>query len=35
MSVAQERDGDGIDVDIKDAKEGHERFRAQFEKDRA
>ncbi len=35
MSVAQEKDGDGIDVDIKDAMEGHERFRAQFEKDRA
>ena len=33
--MAQDKDGEGIDVDIKDAMEGHERFRAQFEKDRA
>jgi carbonic anhydrase len=33
--VGQEKDARGIDLDIKDAMEGHERFRAQFEKDRA
>src|SRR4051812_4539982 len=33
--VGQEKDAEGIDLDIKDAMEGHQRFRVQFEKDRA
>jgi len=33
--VTQEKDERGIDLDIKDAIEGHERFRQQFERDRA
>jgi hypothetical protein len=33
--VGQEKDAGGIDLDIKDAMEGHERFRQQFERDRA
>jgi len=33
--VTQEKDAGGIDLDIKDAMEGHERFRQQFERDRA
>jgi carbonic anhydrase len=34
-SVTNEKDARGIDLDIKDAMEGHERFRQQFERDRA
>jgi carbonic anhydrase len=33
--MTQEKDAQGIDLDIKDALEGHERFRQQFERDRA
>jgi hypothetical protein len=33
--VTTEKDARGIDLDIKDAIEGHERFRQQFERDRA
>jgi hypothetical protein len=33
--VGQEKDASDIDPDIKDAMEGHERFREQFERDRA
>ena len=33
--MTQEKDAEGIDLDIKDAMEGHERFRQQFERDRA
>ncbi len=33
--VTNEKDARGIDLDIKDAIEGHERFRQQFERDRA
>jgi carbonic anhydrase len=33
--VTNQKDAEGIDLDIKDAMEGHERFRQQFERDRA
>jgi len=33
--MTQEKDRDGIDLDIKDAMEGHERCRQQFERDKA
>ncbi len=33
--MTQEKDSTGLDLDIKDAMEGHERFRQQFERDRA
>jgi len=33
--MTTEKDRSGIDLDIKDAMEGHERFRAQFERDKA
>lgn len=33
--MTQEKDAEGIDLDIKDAMQGHERFRQQFERDRA
>jgi carbonic anhydrase len=33
--VTTEKDAQGLDLDIKDAVEGHERFRQQFERDKA
>jgi len=33
--MTTQKDGRGIDLDIKDAMEGHERFRQQFERDRS
>lgn len=33
--MTTEKDAKGVDLDIKDAMEGHERFRQQFERDRA
>jgi carbonic anhydrase len=33
--VTTEKDAQGVDLDIKDAIEGHERFRQQFERDKA
>jgi len=33
--MTTEKDASGIDLDIKDAMEGHERFRQEFERDRA
>lgn len=33
--MTTEKDAQGIDLDIKDAMEGHERFRLQFERDKA
>ncbi|MEI9901644.1 MAG: carbonic anhydrase [Hyphomicrobium sp.] len=33
--MTQEKDAQGVDLDIKDAMEGHERFRQQFDRDRA
>lgn len=34
LGMTQQKDAQGIDLDIKDAMEGHERFRQQFERDR-
>ena len=33
--MTREKDAKGIDLDIADAIEGHQRFRAQFERDKA